>query len=127
VESPPLQRLFSIVDLRRSVGVELFRHEGQYGALLLDRLALQVETDQDRLEAVAMNQTPTTPAVVIDGESWSAGYKAGHQGAQSRPIPPGLDGLSWISGFIEGQADRAAGRVRPLVRRPSSRDRRSSG
>lgn len=67
-----------------------------------------------------MRRTPTTPAVVIDGESWSAGYRAGHQGAPRHPRPPGFDGLSWISGYIEGQADRAAGRVRPLVRRPPS-------
>jgi hypothetical protein len=58
-----------------------------------------------------------TPAVTQDAESWQAGYRAGHLGKPNDP-PPGMDGLSWISGFIEGQADRAAGKVRPVIRKP---------
>ena len=61
----------------------------------------------------------TPPAVPQDEKSWLAGYKAGHAG---KPIaaPPGVDALAWASGVIEGQADRQAGRVRPLARKPAA-------
>ena len=62
-----------------------------------------------------MNQPP---AVRQDAKSWQAGYKAGHSGKPST-APPGVDPLSWVSGFIEGQADRQAGRVRPVTRPPT--------
>jgi hypothetical protein len=61
--------------------------------------------------------TPSSPAVRQDPPSWQAGYKAGHTGASTTP-PPGVDPLAWVSGVIEGQADRQAGKVRPLVRPP---------
>ena len=51
-----------------------------------------------------------------DAKSWQAGYKAGHSGA-STETPPGVDDLAWISGFIEGQADRQSGKVRPADRK----------
>jgi hypothetical protein len=57
-------------------------------------------------------------SVSLDSKSWSAGYKAGHAGRPTRTPPPGVYGLSWYSGFIEGKADRAAGKVRPLMRKP---------
>jgi hypothetical protein len=50
-----------------------------------------------------------TPAVAIDSESWSAGYNAGYD---RKPMiqPPGVDDLSWISGFVEGKGDRQMGK-----------------
>ena len=62
-----------------------------------------------------MNQPP---AVRQDAKSWQAGYKAGHSGKPTDAPPPGVDGLAWSSGVIEGQADRQAGKVRPLTRKP---------
>jgi hypothetical protein len=58
------------------------------------------------------------PKVTQDAKSWEAGYKAGHAGKPTDAPPPGVDGLAWISGVIEGQADRQAGKVRPVVRKP---------
>jgi ribosome modulation factor len=56
-----------------------------------------------------------------DAESWAAGYKAGHSGQNTTTPPAGTkDSLAWISGAIEGKADRAAGIVRPLVRKPEN-------
>lgn len=53
----------------------------------------------------------TTPKILVDldSRSWQAGYDAGFQGLPGWPVPAGLDGLSWSSGYIEGEADR----VRP--------------
>jgi len=59
--------------------------------------------------------------VRLDPKAWEAGYKAGHSGQESTTPPEGIDGLAWTSGVIEGQADRKAGRVRPLIRRPPAR------
>ena len=58
------------------------------------------------------------PAVTLDAESWAAGYKAGHAGDSPGAPSSVVDGLAWSSGFIEGQADRASGKVRPTVRKP---------
>lgn len=55
-----------------------------------------------------------------DEKSWTAGYRAGYSG-KPPDVPPDVDRLSWISGLIEGKADRDAGRVRPLSRKPLSR------
>jgi hypothetical protein len=52
-----------------------------------------------------------------DEASWTAGYLAGHSGKPA-DAPPDVDRLAWISGLIEGKADRDAGRVRPLSRKP---------
>jgi hypothetical protein len=57
-------------------------------------------------------------SVSLDSKSWSAGYKAGRTGRPTHTPPLGIDGLSWYSGVIEGKVDRAAGIVRPLVRKP---------
>lgn len=46
------------------------------------------------------------PAVKIDEKAFQAGFAAGRQGLPSWPPPAGLDGLSWISGYIDGKADR---------------------
>ena len=64
-------------------------------------------------------KTPSQPAPAVrqDPQAWSAGYKAGHTGAPTTP-PPGVDALAWASGVIEGQADRQAGKVRPVTRAP---------
>lgn len=44
-------------------------------------------------------------AMKLEKSSWDAGYKAGLAGQSSLP-PPGVDGLSYASGFIEGKAAR---------------------
>lgn len=59
------------------------------------------------------------PAVPQDARSWEAGYKAGHSGKPTNTPPPGVDALAWSSGVIEGHADRKAGKVRPLTRKPT--------
>lgn len=46
----------------------------------------------------------------LDPESWTAGYRSGYTSRQPASVPHGLDGLSWSSGRIEGQADRESGR-----------------
>ena len=43
--------------------------------------------------------------VRMDRTAWQAGYAAGLAG-QSSINPPGLDGLAFISGYIEGRAHR---------------------
>ena len=58
------------------------------------------------------------PAVTQDPAAWQAGYKAGHAGKPTDQAPPGIDALAWFSGVIEGKADRQAGKVRPLIRKP---------
>lgn len=45
------------------------------------------------------------PQVRLDSKAWEAGFRAGEKGLASTP-PQGLDGLSWISGYIEGKAKR---------------------
>lgn len=59
------------------------------------------------------------PSVVSqDATTWEAGYKNGHAGKPTDTAPPGVDALAWSSGVIEGKADRQAGKVRPLTRKP---------
>ncbi len=48
--------------------------------------------------------------VRMDEKSWEMGFTAGLTG-QSTQEPSGVDGLSFISGYIEGQADRTTRRV----------------
>ena len=40
-----------------------------------------------------------------DPKAWQAGYEAGQAG-KTPPLPPGVDGLAFYSGVIEGQAVR---------------------
>ena len=61
-----------------------------------------------------------SPGVRIDGKSWEMGYTAGLTG-QSTQEPPGADGLSFISGYIEGQADKDK---HPSERKPRHRETR---
>ena len=58
------------------------------------------------------------PALAQDQKACHAGYKAGHVGKPTDQPPPGIDALAWFSGVIEGKADRQAGKVRPLIRKP---------
>jgi hypothetical protein len=51
-------------------------------------------------------------AVRIDEKSWEMGFTAGLTG-QSTQEPPGADGLSFISGYIEGQANHATEKSLP--------------
>lgn len=39
-------------------------------------------------------------------DDWQAGFDAGLAGTPSSPVPVGIDGLSWVSGWIEGDAKR---------------------
>jgi hypothetical protein len=41
-----------------------------------------------------------------DPKAWQAGYEAGQQAGKTPPLPPGVDGLAFYSGVIEGQAVR---------------------
>ena len=41
----------------------------------------------------------------ISTQDWQSGYEAGQQGRPNQP-PQGVDGLAWISGYIEGKANR---------------------
>jgi hypothetical protein len=50
-----------------------------------------------------------TPTVVIDEDAWDLGWSAGATGKHSndRPFPASHPlSYSWISGFIEGKAER---------------------
>ena len=47
----------------------------------------------------------TAPACPIDRAAWQAGFDAGQRG-DHRPPPPGVDGYSFYSGRIEGDAAR---------------------
>jgi hypothetical protein len=55
-----------------------------------------------------------TAGVRIDPASWAAGYASAYERSGTPRMPPGLDGLSWSSGRIEGEADRLAGRPSQL-------------
>jgi len=58
------------------------------------------------------------PAMTQGPKSWEAGYNAGHSGKPTDPPSPGTDRLAYASGFVEGEADRKAGRARPFARKP---------
>lgn len=45
------------------------------------------------------------PDAKQDPKAWNAGYQAGLTGKAPR-TPPGVDGLAFQSGVIEGRADR---------------------
>ena len=47
-----------------------------------------------------LNSGPKHQVVWIHDESWKAGFKAGEAGTPSSPVPEGIDGLSWFSGWI---------------------------
>lgn len=48
-------------------------------------------------------------AVWQKATDWQAGFDAGLAGQPASPVPTGLDGLSFISGWIEGDAKRNEG------------------
>ena len=46
-------------------------------------------------------------------QDWEAGYKAGY--AKEKDItPPGIDGLAWSSGYVEGKGDKQMGKPSAL-------------
>jgi hypothetical protein len=51
------------------------------------------------------------PIVIQDSASWRTGYRDGLAGDCATP-PPGLDGLAYVSGLIEGRAARVLKVVR---------------
>jgi hypothetical protein len=74
------------------------------GMSTLELLKLVGNENRQAAEKQAAGYKRTT--VWIHQGAWQAGYDAGLAGAPSTPSPPDLDGLSWISGYIEGQAKR---------------------
>lgn len=44
--------------------------------------------------------------VWIHENDWQAGFAAGEAGTPAAPVPQGVDGLSWFSGWVEGEAKR---------------------
>lgn len=68
--------------------------------------AKRQEAYRQRQQAGGMRQR----MVWIHEESWQAGFDAGLAGTPSSPVPPGIDGLSWFSGWIEGEAKRKRGK-----------------
>ena len=46
------------------------------------------------------------PKIRMDKESWQKGFDAGRRGEPDLPLP-GVDVLSWHSGYIEGQAEQS--------------------
>jgi len=42
-----------------------------------------------------------------DKKAWELGYQAGLEGKATTPPPPGVDGVAFYSGVIEGKADRS--------------------
>jgi hypothetical protein len=77
------------------------------------KLMMQIEN-----EIHGTSSSPEAGGVTQDAKSWEAGYKAGHSGTRTETPPPAIDALAWHSGVIEGQADRKAGKVRPMTRKP---------
>lgn len=68
--------------------------------------ARRQEAFRERQKAAGKRQR----LVWIHDESWQAGFDAGVAGTPSTPIPVGIDGLSWFSGWIEGEAKRLGGK-----------------
>ena len=58
--------------------------------------------------------------IELNGSDWWAGYDAGYAG-RGRKHDSAIDGLSFISGYIEGQADREFNRPHQKERIPANR------
>ncbi len=43
--------------------------------------------------------------VPLNHTDWQNGFNAGSSGKPQAPVPAGADNLSWISGWIEGNAN----------------------
>jgi hypothetical protein len=43
--------------------------------------------------------------IIIEKESWNAGYGAGLEGSDAKPHPA-MDGHAWWAGYIEGKSKR---------------------
>ena len=80
--------------------------DNKTGDLLKSSGAKRQEAYRKRQQAAGKRQR----MVWIHDESWQAGFKAGEAGTPSSPVPDGIDGLSWFSGWIEGEAKRLGGK-----------------
>ncbi len=80
-------------------------HDKQTGDMLASPSAQRQAAYKARREAQGFKRT----TVWIHEGAWQAGYDAGFAGKPSTPVPAGLDGLSWFSGYIEGDAKRQRG------------------
>lgn len=77
----------------------------QTGDLLKSPVAKRQAAFRERQRAAGKKQV----TVWITEADWQAGFDAGAAGRPANPVPQGLDGLSWISGWIEGDAKRQQG------------------
>lgn len=68
-----------------------------------DLLASPGAQRQARYEARRKEQGFRRATVWLHEASWEAGRLAGMEGKPSMPVPAGMDGLSWISGYIQGE------------------------
>jgi hypothetical protein len=66
-------------------------------------------------EGIAMDdQTP--PRLSQDPDAWRAGFAAARAARRGNPHPPGTrEAWSWSSGYVEGEAKRAAGFLPPRL------------
>ena len=69
------------------------------GELLKSPGARRQAEYRKRKQAAGMSQR----LVWVEDKAWQAGFDAG-LAKQPNACPDGLDGLSWISGYIEGKA-----------------------
>lgn len=76
-------------------------------AEVLARSVLRDFLDEKKSKVVDFVQEPKGPAVPQDKASWQHGYDAGFNGKQmATKRPVGTDELAWVSGYIEGKAER---------------------
>lgn len=77
-------------------------HDNKTATLLPSSGAARQAAYKNRLRAEGFKQR----TVWIRPEDWQAGFDAGEAGRKSSPTPDGIDGFSWSSGWIEGDAKR---------------------
>jgi len=59
--------------------------------------------------------------VTQNPDDWKRGFGAGRSGEPGTP-PPGVDRLSWLSGYVEGKAELARYTPSNALADPSQRD-----
>lgn len=80
------------------------KHDKQTGDLLASDGARRQAAFKARKEAQGYRRA----TVWMHEASWKAGFEAGMAGNPPMPVPDGIDGLSWFSGYVEGDAGRLA-------------------
>ena len=79
--------------------------DNKTGDLLKSAGARRQAAYRERQQAAGKRQR----VVWIHEGDWQAGFDAGEAGKPASPVPQGIDGLSWVSGWIEGDAKRQQG------------------